>query len=154
MNKRKLFLILAAVFSCISTFIPYFVVDCDGIVNGVEVSGSSALMLIKNASGIAMLITAALIIVTAFFVKQKAGFVISAFLNVACSCWGLFVIADAKVYPGMDLDVLRRLDFSFSSMEVMVITDVLRGPGFFFVVVSVILILVTAFLYYIQREEQ
>ena len=153
MDKRKLFLILAAVFSCISTFIPYFAVDCDGIVNGVEVSGSSALMLIKNASGIAMAITAVLIIAAVFLIKHKAGYVIAALLNVACTCWGLFVIAGAKVSPDMDPDVLRRLDFSFSSMEAIAITNVSQGPAFFFVIASVVLILVTTFLYYIGNDE-
>ncbi len=153
MDKRKLFLILAAVFSCICTFIPYYVVDCDGIVNGVVVEGSSPLMLIKNISGIAMLVTAVFLIIAVLFIKSKIGFVAAAFLNVASSIWGLFVIAETTVTPDMNLDVLRRLDFSFSSMEAIVIKDISKGPAFFFVIFSVVFILVTTFLYYIKKED-
>lgn len=153
MDKRKLLLILAAVFSSICTFIPYYVVDCEGIVNGVVVQGSSPLMLIKNLSGIAMLVTAVFLIIAVLFIKSKIGFVLAAFLNVASSIWGLFVIAGTTVTPDMDLEVLRRLDFSFSSMEAIVINNVSKGPAFFFVIFSVVFILVTAFLYYIKEED-
>ena len=153
MDKKKLFLIFAAVFSFISTFIPYYVVDCDGIVNGVVVRGSSSIMLLKNPSGIAMLVTAVFIIIAVLFIKNKTGFVVAAFLNVASSIWGLFVIADTTVTPDMDLETLRRLDFSFSSMEAIEISDVLQGPAFFFVIFSVVLILVATFLYYIAKED-
>ena len=153
MDKKKLFLILAAVFSCICTFVPYYVVDCDGIVNGVVVQGSSSIMLLKNPSGIAMLATAVFIIIAVLFIKNKFGFVFAAFLNVASSIWGLFVIAETTVTPDMDLEALRRLDFSFSSMEAIEINDVLNGPAFFFVIFSIVFILVTTFLYYIKRED-
>ena len=53
----------------------------------------------------------------------------------------------------MDLEVLRRLDFSFSSMEAIVIKDISKGPAFFFVIFSVVVILVTTVLYYIKRED-
>lgn len=100
-----------------------------------------------------MLVTAVFLIIAVLFIKSKIGFVVAAFLNVACSIWGLFVIAETTVTPDMDLDVLRRLDFSFSSMEAIVIKDISKGPAFFFVIFSVVFILVTTVLYYIKRED-
>ena len=73
--------------------------------------------------------------------------------TAASSIWGLFVIAETTVTPDMDLEALRRVDFSFSSMEAIEINDILRGPAFFFVIFSVVFILVTTFLYYIKRED-
>ena len=100
-----------------------------------------------------MLVTAVFLIIAVLFIKSKIGFVLAAFLNVACSIWGLFVIAETTITPDMDLEVLRRLDFSFSSMEAIVIKDISKGPAFFFVIFSVVVILVTTVLYYIKRED-
>ena len=74
MNTRKLFVILSAVFSCISVLIPFYTVSCDGISNGVEVTGTSFLSLVKTFSGIAILVSAAAIIISVIFIKKKIGY--------------------------------------------------------------------------------
>ena len=154
MNTRKLFLILATVFSCISVLIPFYFVTCDGISNGVEVSGESGLSLIKTFSGIAILITAAAIIVSVLFIKQKLGYVISALLNVACSLWGVIFMLNNPVDMNTSLETLRKLDPSFSTMEALGITEVSNGPGMYFVIAAMIIVLVTMLLLFVYKEEE
>ena len=154
MNTRKLFLILSAVLSGISALIPFYFVSCDGISNGVEVSGESAISLIKTFSGIAILITAAAIIVSVLFIKQKLGYIISSILNVACSVWGLLFMLSAPVDMNTPLETLQKLDPSFSSMEALGITDVSNGPGMYFVIAAMICVLVTMLLLFVYKEEE
>lgn len=153
MNTRKLFLILSAVLSGISALIPFYFVMCDGISNGVEVSGESAISLIKTFSGIAILITAAAIIVSVLFIKQKLGYIIASLLNVACSVWGLLFMLNTPVDMNTPLETLQKLDPSFSSMEALGITEASTGPGMYFVIAAMICVLVTMLLLFVYKEE-
>ena len=154
MNTRKLVLMLSAVLAGISALIPFYFISCDGISNGVEVSGESAISLIKTFSGIAILITAAAIIVSVLFIKQKRGYVISSLLNVACSVWGLLVMLNTPVDMNTPLETLQKLDPSFSSMEALGITEASTGPGMYFVIAAMICVLVTMLLLFVYKEEE
>lgn len=153
MNTRKLFFILSAVFSCISVLIPFYTVSCDGISNGVEVRGSSGLSLVKTLSGIAILISAAAIIISVIFIKKKIGYAITALLNVACSVWGLLFMLNNPVNLNTSVETLRKLDPSFSTMEALGILEVSGGPSMYFVIAAIIMVLVSMFLLFIHKED-
>ena len=153
MNTRKLLFILAAVFSCISVLIPFYTVSCDGISNGVEVRGSSGLSLVKTLSGIAILISAAAIIISVIFIKKKIGYAVTALLNVASSVWGLLFMLNNPVNLNTSVETLRKLDPSFSTMEALGILEVSGGPGMYFVIVAMIMVLVSMFLLFIYKED-
>lgn len=153
MNTRKLLFILAAVFSCISVLIPFYTVSCDGISNGVEVRGSSGLSLVKTLSGIAILISAAAIIISVIFIKKKIGYAVTALLNVASSVWGLLFMLNNPVNLNTSVETLRKLDPSFSTMEALRIQEVSGGPGMYFVIAAMIMVLVSMFLLFIYKED-
>ena len=153
MNTRKLFVILSAVFSCISVLIPFYTVSCDGISNGVEVTGTSFLSLVKTFSGIAILVSAAAIIISVIFIKKKIGYAVTALLNVACSVWGLLFMLNNPVDLNTSVETLRKLDPSFSTMEALVIREVSNGPGMYFVIAAMILVLISMFLLFIYKED-
>ena len=153
MNTRKLLFILAAVFSCISVLIPFYTVSCDGISNGVEVRGSSGLSLVKTLSGIAILISAAAIIISVIFIKKKIGYAVTALLNVASSVWGLLFMLNNPVNLNTSVETLRKLDPSFSTMEALGILEVSGGPGMYFVIAAIIMVLVSMFLLFIYKED-
>lgn len=153
MNTRKLLFILAAVFSCISVLIPFYTVSCDGISNGVEVRGSSGLSLVKTLSGIAILISAAAIIISVIFIKKKIGYAVTALLNVASSVWGLLFMLNNPVNLNTSVETLRKLDPSFSTMEALGILEVSGGPGMYFVIAAMIMVLVSMFLLFIYKED-
>lgn len=153
MNTRKLLFIIAAIFSCISVLIPFYSVRCEGISNGVVVEGSDGLSLIKTFSGIAILVSAVAIIVSVVFIKKKAGYMITAILNVACSIWGLLYMLNNPVDVNSSLDTLRKLDPSFSTFEGVAILEAGNGIGSIFVIASIIIVLVTMFALYISKDE-
>ena len=154
MNTRKLLFIIAALFSCISVLIPFYSVRCEGISNGVVVEGTVGLSLIKTFSGIAILISAVAIIVSVVFIKKKAGYMITALLNAACSIWGLLFMLNNPVDMNTSLETLRKLDPSFSTMEAMGILEAGKGIGSIFVIASIIIVLITMFVLYISKDEE
>ena len=154
MNTRKLLLILAAVFSCISVFIPFYSVRCEGYANGVPVEGTSWLSLIKTFSGIAVLISAVLIIVSVIFIKKKTGYLTTALINAACSVWGIFFMLNNPVDINASLETLRKLDTFYYTMKSVGILEAYNGPGFFFVLAAMIFVLVTMFLLYVGEGEK
>ena len=154
MNTRKLLFIIAAVFSCISVFIPFYSVRCEGYSNGVPVEGTSQLSLVKTFSGIAILISAVLIIVSVIFIKKKTGYLITSLVNVSCSVWGLFFMLNNPVDINASLETLRKLDSFYYTMKSVGVLEAYNGPGFFFVMAAIISVLATMFLLYVSEDEK
>lgn len=51
------------------------------------------------------------------------------------------------------VETLRKLDPSFSTMEALVIREVSNGPGMYFVIAAMILVLISMFLLFIYKDD-
>ena len=146
MNVRKIFLIIACIFSGISVFLPFYSIQLNG-----ETVEDGTVTLMPSYYGIIILATAVLIIGFTV-VGLKKGYIITSLINVGVSLYACFYTMVNKESAGAIVKVtgqfMQALD-SKSSFDY----EIVDGPGFFMLIFSAVLVLITMFWNLGNRED-
>ena len=146
MNVRKIFLIIACLFSGVSVFVPLYFLQLNG-----ETVEDGAVSLMPSYYGIAILVTAVLIIGFAV-VGLKKGYIITSLINVGLSLYATFNAMINKESAAAIVKVTGRFISVLDSSKTYNYT-VVDGPGSFLLIFSAILVLVTMFWNLANRED-
>jgi len=137
MNVRKIFLMFACIFSGVSVFLPFYYVKLNG-----ELVKDGAISLMPSYYGIAVLVTAILIIGFAF-VGLKKGYIITCLVNVGVSIYGVIYTSINKESAAAIMKSTGELIGSVAGRTYNYTVD--SGPGFFMLLFSAILVLIMMF---------
>ena len=138
MNVRKIFLIIACIFSGVSVFLPFYSILLNG--ETVEV-GTVSLM--PSVYGIVILATAVLIIGFAV-VGLKKGYIITSLINAGVSLYACFYTMINKESAGAIVKISGQFMQALNSKATFDY-EIKDGPGFFMLIFSAILVLITMF---------
>lgn len=146
MNVRKIFLIIACLFSGVSVFVPLYFLQLNG-----ETVEDGAISLMPSYYGIAILVTAVLIIGFAV-VGLKKGYIITSLINVGLSLYATFNAMINKESAAAIVKATGRFISALDSSKTYNYT-VVDGAGSFLLIFSAIFVLVTMFWNFANRED-
>ncbi len=139
MNVRKIFLMIACVFSGVSVFLPLYYVQLNG-----ETVEDGAISLMPSYYGIAILVLD-IFIIGFTFVGLKKGYIITSLINVGVS---IYVAINSLIKKESAESVIQLTGKMMQTLSIKGETyniSIEDGPGFFMLLFSAVLVLIMMF---------
>lgn len=146
MNVRKIFLMIACVFSGVSVFLPFYYVQLNG-----ETVEDGAISMMPSYYGIAILVLDILIIGFTF-VGLKKGYIITSLINVGVSIY-------AVIYSSINKESAKSvIQLTGKMMQTLSLKgeynySIEDGPGFFMLLFSAVLVLIMMFWNFANNDD-
>ena len=143
--KKKL-LVLAAVLSVITAFLPIFKVKGVGVALSIPKEYSLPIPLMPTIYGLGIIISA-IAIVAFLILRIKPGYAIAAVVDFAISMVGLIDLANkAKADPYLLFDQVGNAMSSYD------INEVVTAPGFYVLIIVSVMVLCMTLVNFLDRE--
>ncbi len=135
MNVKKLFLIVAAVISGITLFMPLYFLKGEGIVLNIPKEYNLPVPLMPTVYGFAILICAILIVIFTI-TGIKPGYIIASLVDSLLSIITVIIMSDkAHKDPALLFEQVG------NAMSDYIIDEVRTGPAFYIIILAAVLVL-------------
>ena len=147
MNVRKIFLMIACVFSGVSVFLPFYYVQLNG-----ETVEDGAISLMPSYYGIVILVLNVLIIGFAF-VGLKKGYIITSLIDVGVSIYAAIYTSINKESAKSVIQLTGKMMQTLSTKGETYNYSIEDGPGFFMLLFSAVLVLIMMFWNFANNDD-